>query len=60
MIVEHAFAVLGRGRCLLQFSRPAEATASLERARQIFAELRAAPALAETEALLDQATAVSA
>ena len=56
---EQAFALLGHGRCLLALSRPADATQPLLQARDIFQRLQAAPALAETDALLEQATALS-
>ena len=57
MVVEHAFARLGEGRCRVRLSRPAEAAGTLEQARAMFSSMGAAPAIAETEALLDQATA---
>jgi class 3 adenylate cyclase/tetratricopeptide (TPR) repeat protein len=60
MVVEEAYALLGEGRCRVRLSRPAEARSSLERAREIFARLPAPSPLAETEALLDQATALTA
>ena len=47
------------GRCLIGLSRPTEAAAVLQQAREIFERLKAAPALAETDALLQQATARS-
>ena len=59
VVPEHAFALLGQGRCLLGLSRPTEAAPILQRAREIFDRLQAAPALAETDALLQQATALS-
>jgi hypothetical protein len=51
-IIEQAFALLGKGRCLVALSRGAEAFPALRQAREIFEELGAAPALAETNALL--------
>jgi hypothetical protein len=51
-IIEQAFALLGEGRCLVALSRGAEASPALRQAREIFEELGAAPALAETNALL--------
>ena len=60
VVPEQAFALLGRGRCLVALERPVEAADSLRRAREVFELLGAAPALAETDALLQQATAVSA
>ena len=59
VVPEQAFALLGQGRCLLGLSRPTEAAPVLQRAREIFERLQAAPALAETDALLQQATALS-
>ena len=57
---ETAMAELGAGRCLVSLDRASEAVASLEEARQIFARLEAAPALAETDALLQQAAPLGA
>jgi hypothetical protein len=59
VVPEQAFALLGQGRCLLGLSRPNEAAPILQHARKIFERLQAAPALAETDALLAQATALS-
>ncbi len=56
---ERAQALLGQGRCLLATGRPAEASEPLLGAREIFAGLSAKPALAETDALLEQATALT-
>jgi hypothetical protein len=56
VVPEQAFALLGEGRCLLELSRPTEAAPILQHAREIFARLQAAPALAETDALLASAT----
>jgi hypothetical protein len=55
-----AHALLGQGRCLTALGQPAEATRALVQAREIFDTLKAAPALAETDALLDQASALTA
>jgi hypothetical protein len=52
VVTEQAFALLGQGRCLLGLSRPTEASAVLQHAREIFERLQAAPALAETDELL--------
>ena len=57
VVPEQAFAFLGQGRCLLGLSRPTEAAPILQHAREIFERLEAAPSLAETDALLEQATA---
>ena len=59
VVPEHAHALLGRGRCLLALGRTSEATTALTQARQIFQSLKAAPALEEIDALLQQATALS-
>ena len=50
-IAERAFALLGQGRRLVRLGHGAEAEPALAAAGQIFASLRAAPHLAETEAL---------
>lgn len=59
VVPEQAFALLGQGRCLVMLGRPAEAAPVLRRGREIFARLGAAPALAETDALLLRAAAPS-
>ena len=59
VVPEQAFALLGQGRCLVGLSPPTEAAPVLRHAREIFERLQAMPALAETDALLLQATAVS-
>ncbi len=51
-VTEQAFALLGQGRCLLALNRHDEAVPLLARARDMFAQMGARPALAETEALL--------
>jgi class 3 adenylate cyclase/tetratricopeptide (TPR) repeat protein len=53
---ERAQALLGQGRCLLALRAPAEARQPLTEARDIFASLVAAPALADAAQLLAQAT----
>jgi tetratricopeptide (TPR) repeat protein len=58
-VPERAYALLGRGRSLLALGRP-EAGESLRAARDVFAEMRYKPALAETEALLVEQTAAPA
>jgi hypothetical protein len=55
---EHAYAALGQGRCLHALSDPA-ADQPLTEARDLFASMGYAPALAETEALLQQAQAAA-
>jgi class 3 adenylate cyclase/tetratricopeptide (TPR) repeat protein len=59
VVPEQAFALLGQGRCLVGLSRPTDAAAVLQHAREIFARLQAAPALTETDALLQQSTPLS-
>jgi class 3 adenylate cyclase/tetratricopeptide (TPR) repeat protein len=59
VVPEQAFALLGQGRCLVQLGRTTEASTALQRAREIFLALQAAPALAEIDELLQQATALS-
>jgi class 3 adenylate cyclase/tetratricopeptide (TPR) repeat protein len=59
VVPEQAFALLGRGRCLLGLARPNEASPVLLEARAIFDRLGAAPALEEVDALLERATALS-
>ncbi len=59
VVPEHAFALQGQGRCLLILGRPREAAPVLRNARGIFDQLGAAPALAETDTLLEQAVALS-
>ncbi|HXJ66007.1 MAG TPA: hypothetical protein VNN79_19785, partial [Actinomycetota bacterium] len=59
VVPELAFALLGEGRCLVELHRQSEAVPVLRRAREIFDALEAAPALAETDALLGKATALS-
>jgi hypothetical protein len=59
VVPEQAFALLGQGRCLVALGHLTEAVQPLNQARDIFQKLQAAPALAETDALLQQATALS-
>jgi hypothetical protein len=56
---ERAQALLGQGRCLLNLGQGLEATGPLRQAREIFASLEAKLALAKTDALLEQATALT-
>ena len=51
---EEAHALLGEGRCLVALGRAPEVAAPLAEAREIFARLRATPALAEADCLLRQ------
>ena len=59
VVPEQAFALLGHGRTLTQLGRTNEATPVLHQAREIFTRLQAAPALAETDQLLQQGTALN-
>jgi hypothetical protein len=54
MPYEEAHALLGQERCLVALERAPEAAAPLAAAREIFARLRARPALDEVDALLQQ------
>ncbi len=56
VVPEQAFALLGQGRCLVELSRATEAAPVLQHAHEIFERLQAAPALAETDALLASAS----
>jgi class 3 adenylate cyclase/tetratricopeptide (TPR) repeat protein len=60
VIPEEAFALLGRGRCLAALGQPTEAASVLRQAREIFAALKTAPALDETDTLLQQTSTLSA
>jgi class 3 adenylate cyclase/tetratricopeptide (TPR) repeat protein len=55
VLPEQGFALLGQGRCLLRISGSIGAASVLQHAREIFKRLRAAPALAQTDALLASA-----
>ncbi len=57
VVPEQAFARLGQGRCLVRLARLDEAAPVLRDARELFARLGAAPALAETDALLAEVRA---
>jgi hypothetical protein len=59
VIPEHAYALQGHARCLITLGRPNEAAPILHQARALFDQLGAAPALAETDTLLQQAVALS-
>ena len=60
VVPEQAFALLGQGRCLIALGEPSEAAHALQQAHEIFAGLKAAPALVETDTLLQRAAALSA
>lgn len=54
-VPERAYALLGHGRCLVALGRP-ESAESLREAQELFQSMGYRPALAETEALLEQQT----
>jgi tetratricopeptide (TPR) repeat protein len=56
---ERAHSLLGQGRCLSSLERASEAVGKLSEARELFTELGAAPALAETDLLLLESSALS-
>ena len=58
-VPEHAYALLGQGRCLTTLGKPA-AEAPLNAARQLFASMGYGPALAEADALLGEPEAEAA
>ena len=57
-VPEHAYALLGQGRCLLALADPT-AEQPLRQAAELFGSMGYRPALAETNALLEQATAAA-
>jgi uncharacterized protein with PIN domain len=57
-VPECAHALLGQGRCLLALADPA-AEEPLRQAAELFSSMGYRPALAETEALLEQTTALA-
>ena len=59
VIPETAYALQGYARCLIKLGRPDDATPALNRAHELLARLKATPALAETDALLEQAASLS-
>jgi hypothetical protein len=56
---ERAQALLGQGRCILATGGLSEALEPLRRARDVFTEPGAKPAVAEIDVLLERATARS-
>ena len=58
-VPEHAHSLLGQGRCLRALGRPG-AEQPLRESRDLFAAMGYKPALAETEALLEQTAAAPA
>jgi hypothetical protein len=59
VVPEQAHALLGQARCLIALGHTTEATPALRQARTVFEQLQAAPALAEIDALLGPASALS-
>ena len=57
--LQHGLALLGAGRCLLELGRSNEAGERLRAARDVLGGLGAAPSVAETDLLLERATARS-
>ena len=57
-VPERAYALLGQGRCLTALGQP-EAREPLGQARELFASMGYRPALADTDALLEQTTAAA-
>ena len=57
-VPERAYALLGQGRCLAALGKR-EAQEQLREARELFASMGYRPALAETDALLEQTTAAA-
>jgi hypothetical protein len=57
-VPERAYALLGQGRCLLTLGDPA-AEQPLREAAELFGSMGYRPALAETNALLEQTTAAA-
>jgi class 3 adenylate cyclase/tetratricopeptide (TPR) repeat protein len=59
VVPERAHALYGQGRCLMALGRVSESTSSLGQARTLFADLGAAPWIAEIDALHGEETALS-
>jgi tetratricopeptide (TPR) repeat protein len=57
VVPEHAFALLGQGRCLVELGREVEAGSVLRDAHRIFEDIGAMPALSETDELLQRSIA---
>ncbi len=57
--LERGLTLAGTGRCLLRLGRADEAVEPLRQARDVFAALRARPAIAEVDALLEEAAGSS-
>jgi tetratricopeptide (TPR) repeat protein len=59
-VPERAYALLGKSRCLVALDKTRDAGEPLREAGELFASMGYKPALAETEALLEQMAAASA
>jgi tetratricopeptide (TPR) repeat protein len=59
VVPERGHALLGRGRSLLALGRPDDAAGPLQKAREIFARLRAKPSIDEADALLQRAASLA-
>ena len=59
VITERGFALLGHGRCLVRVGQSHDAVPILNNAREIFQALGAKNPITETNALLDEATALT-
>ena len=59
VITERGFALLGQGRCLVRVGQSHDAVPILNNAREIFQALGAKHPITETNALLEQATALT-
>jgi len=58
-VLERGQALLGTGRCLVRLGRATEARTPLEDARAVFLGLRAKPLVAQVDAVLERATALT-
>ncbi len=60
VVWEHAWCLIGAGRCLVGLGRAAEAGEPITRARTMFVQLGAAPSVAECDALLAETDTLAA
>jgi len=58
-VPERGRCLLGAGRCLLALDRPSAAMTLLRDARHVFLGLAAEPLVAESDVLLERATALT-
>jgi hypothetical protein len=58
-VLQRGVSEMGAGRCLVEIGRPNEAVGLLRSARGVFEQLHAAPLVADADALLERATALS-